>query len=123
MKLAALGAFMAMITVIVSAAGSHIVLSQAESEKAFRLFRTAIIYLMFHSIAVIVAGYIYSQYKEKTILVSIYLLAIGSVLFGSSLLELSFTGSRLIPMQAPVGGTTMIIGWAVLAIALFRIKK
>lgn len=49
--------------------------------------------------------------------VSTLLMLAGSVLFAASLVMLTTTGTRLFPMSAPIGGSAMIAGWIVLAIA------
>ena len=41
----------------------------------------------------------------------------GALLFAGDIALRGFTGNRLFPMAAPIGGSTMIGGWVVLAIA------
>lgn len=41
----------------------------------------------------------------------------GAALFAADIALRGFTGSRLFPMAAPIGGSTMIAGWIVLSIA------
>jgi uncharacterized membrane protein YgdD (TMEM256/DUF423 family) len=45
------------------------------------------------------------------------LLAFGAILFSSDLWFHAFEGVRLFPMAAPIGGTAMILGWAVVVIS------
>jgi len=40
-------------------------------------------------------------------------LLVGVTLFSGDLAARSFLGDRLFPMAAPIGGTTMILGWLV----------
>lgn len=42
-------------------------------------------------------------------------LLIGVSLFSGDIALRTFTGNRLFPMAAPTGGTTMILGWLLLA--------
>jgi uncharacterized membrane protein YgdD (TMEM256/DUF423 family) len=44
-------------------------------------------------------------------------LLVGVSLFSGDIALRTFTGARLFPMAAPIGGTTMIAGWLVLAFA------
>jgi uncharacterized membrane protein YgdD (TMEM256/DUF423 family) len=53
------------------------------------------------------------------------LIALGALLFCLDLAARHFTGNRLFPMSAPIGGTAMIAGWiavAVGAVLSFRSK-
>lgn len=45
------------------------------------------------------------------------LLLAGAALFAGDIALRSFTGSRLFPMAAPLGGSTMIAGWLAVAVA------
>ena len=42
-------------------------------------------------------------------------LGLGTIIFSGELAVLAFTGARLIPMAAPIGGSLMILGWLALA--------
>src|SRR5690349_9733167 len=44
------------------------------------------------------------------------LIAVGAVIFTADLTLRHFTGNRLFPLSAPIGGTAMIAGWLVLAV-------
>jgi uncharacterized membrane protein YgdD (TMEM256/DUF423 family) len=44
-------------------------------------------------------------------------LLVGVSLFSGDIALRTFTGNRLFPMAAPTGGTTMIIGWLIVAVA------
>ncbi|MGH6835799.1 MAG: DUF423 domain-containing protein [Methylocella sp.] len=41
----------------------------------------------------------------------------GSLLFGGDLSARALVGTRLFPMAAPVGGTLLILGWALVTLA------
>lgn len=50
-----------------------------------------------------------------------WLVLTGSILFAADITRLSFFGTRLFPYAAPLGGSTMIAGWLVVAgVALSR---
>ncbi|KQT66242.1 MULTISPECIES: DUF423 domain-containing protein [unclassified Aureimonas] len=44
-------------------------------------------------------------------------LALGTLLFSGDLAMRALTGDRLFPMAAPAGGTLLIAGWLLLAVA------
>lgn len=45
------------------------------------------------------------------------LLLAGAALFAGDITLRAFTGNRLFPMAAPTGGSTMIAGWLMVAVA------
>ncbi len=52
-----------------------------------------------------------------TFLIAALVLLVGVTLFSGAVTLRTLTGHRLFPMAAPTGGTTMIIGWLLLAAA------
>jgi uncharacterized membrane protein YgdD (TMEM256/DUF423 family) len=42
-------------------------------------------------------------------------LAIGAIIFSADLASRAFSGARLFPMAAPIGGSLIILGWLALA--------
>ena len=48
-------------------------------------------------------------------LLAALVLLLGASLFAGDIAARTFWGSRLFPMAAPLGGSTMILGWLVLA--------
>ncbi|HEY7669807.1 MAG TPA: DUF423 domain-containing protein [Hyphomicrobium sp.] len=50
-------------------------------------------------------------------LLAAFVILLGASLFGGAVTLRVLTGARLFPMAAPTGGTTMIIGWLILAAA------
>jgi uncharacterized membrane protein YgdD (TMEM256/DUF423 family) len=47
-------------------------------------------------------------------------LTLGASLFSADVALLTLRGARLFPMAAPIGGTTMIVGWLAVAVAAAR---
>lgn len=54
---------------------------------------------------------------SKVLIAAALLMLVGSTLFAGDIALRSFTGNRLFPMAAPLGGSGMIAGWLVLALA------
>jgi uncharacterized membrane protein YgdD (TMEM256/DUF423 family) len=46
----------------------------------------------------------------------------GALIFSASLYAIALTGERWLGMVAPVGGTLMMLGWALLLVQLLRAK-
>jgi uncharacterized membrane protein YgdD (TMEM256/DUF423 family) len=47
----------------------------------------------------------------------------GVILFCGDLLMRHYTGGRLFPMAAPLGGTVTILGWLVIAASAFNMRR
>ncbi len=90
------------------------------------LLQTSSHFLLLHAAAVIaVTGFAQSfQPASRFLLLTGSLLLLGTLLFCGDLSVRAFTSTRLFPMAAPLGGTTMIAGWLGTAIAaLFQLRK
>lgn len=79
---------------------------------------TAATFLLAHAPALLAIGLLG---RGRVLAAGGALLLLGVVLFSGDLLMRHYVGERLFPMAAPIGGTTMIAGWLVIAAsALFR---
>ena len=86
-----------------------------------RLLGSASTMCLVHAPALIALHAAYRQIRTATL--AALLISFGTLLFASDLLARHFLGSGLFPMAAPTGGTTMILGWLVVAVgAFFRAK-
>jgi uncharacterized protein (TIGR03382 family) len=52
-----------------------------------------------------------------------FLMLLGLTFFCGDLARRVFFGLRLFPMAAPIGGSTMILGWALLALAALMPRR
>jgi uncharacterized membrane protein YgdD (TMEM256/DUF423 family) len=59
--------------------------------------------------------------KARALVIVGFVIEAAPALFSGELAMRAFTGERLFPFAAPVGGTTMLLAWIVLA-ALFAIS-
>jgi uncharacterized membrane protein YgdD (TMEM256/DUF423 family) len=73
--------------------------------------------LLFHAVAVLAATPLLDTGRlwRATGLFAVGGWLIGSLLFAGDIALRAFTGQRLFPMAAPVGGTILIFAWLVLA--------
>ena len=55
--------------------------------------------------------------------ISAWAIALGLIGFSGALAFHTLTGSAALTSLAPIGGTTMMIGWLGVAISALRIKK
>lgn len=71
--------------------------------------------LLFHAPALLALGLHASP--GRLLNVATVLLALGLALFCADLTVRDLGAERLFPMAAPIGGTAMIVGWALIAIS------
>jgi uncharacterized membrane protein YgdD (TMEM256/DUF423 family) len=77
-------------------------------------FETAVKYQFYHALALILVGIIFQSIPSKTLNYSGYSMILGTLIFSGSLYIICFTGIKAFGAIAPIGGTLMIIGWALL---------
>jgi uncharacterized membrane protein YgdD (TMEM256/DUF423 family) len=96
--------------VALAAAGAH--------GAALSALTPAAQFLMMHAAAAaaIVAVAMRAAHPVGFLLAALVLL-VGVTLFSGDIAARTFWGARLFPLAAPIGGSTMIIGWLVLSAA------
>jgi uncharacterized membrane protein YgdD (TMEM256/DUF423 family) len=114
--LAALAALMGAAGVGLAAAATH--------TGGGDLGRTGALFLILHAAAALgIAAHTRVAPPSRAILVIGFVMEAGASLFAADLAARSFTGDRLFPFAAPLGGSTMILAWLALAIAFAAAAK
>lgn len=80
------------------------------------LARTAALFLLLHAGALIGVAAHARIAQSRALAAAGFALAAGAVLFAADLARSGFAGERLFPFAAPIGGSTMILAWAALAV-------
>ncbi len=81
------------------------------------LGRTAALFLILHAAAALAIA-AHARLAPSRVLLAIgFVMEAGTLLFAADLAVRAFTGARLFPFAAPLGGSTMILSWLALAIA------
>jgi len=105
--LAALAALMGGAGVGLAAAAAHV--------EGGELGRTAALFLILHAAAALAIG-AHARVAPSRALVAVgFVMEAGAALFAGDLASRAFAGARLFPFAAPLGGSTMILGWFALA--------
>ena len=82
-----------------------------------RLLGTASTMCLIHAPALVA---LYAGYRMmRTATLAALVIALGTLLFSGDLLSRHFLGTGLFPMAAPTGGTTMMLGWLIVAAGAF----
>lgn len=122
---AMLGAFSAMLAVMLGAFGAHALKAELGPDM-MAVYQTANHYQFIHSLALLMTALFWqmgladSGRVEQLFRWSATLFALGLLLFCGSLYTLSLTQIRPLGAVTPFGGVAFIIGWGLLLFALFR---
>jgi len=103
------------------AGGAGVVLSAlaAHGPAGGPLLETSANFLILHAAATIAVAGLALAAPQRAVwfLVPAALFILGSALFCGDLATRAFAGARLFPMAAPIGGTLLIFGWALVVVA------
>jgi uncharacterized membrane protein YgdD (TMEM256/DUF423 family) len=120
------GSFFGLITIIIGAFGAH-ALQSVLDQSQLNTFETGVKYQMYHALLLMFLG-LFNVEKSRSKTVIFWLLVIGTVLFSWSIFGLatnSLTGLnfKTIAILTPVGGTLLIISWALIFYKALTLKN
>ena len=110
-----IGAILGCLVVIMGAFGAH-ALKEILDDYGKSIYNKAVLYHMFHSIALLILGLINKMHPEISLSISSWSFMLGIILFSGSLYILAITGIRSLGIITPIGGILFIIGWIYLII-------
>lgn len=114
------GSVGAMLGVALGAFGAHALREFLELNQRGDTYETAIKYLFYHAIAMILVGILAKEFKGKTLLNAGWAFLIGTVIFSGSLFVLIATDIKIMGAITPLGGVSFIIGWILLFLAVVK---
>ena len=115
------GALLGLVEVILAALGAH-QLKDVLGEYERTIYNKALLYQMFHAIAILGIGILQHLFKEKSLAVAGWGFFVGTLLYSGGLYVLALTGIRGFAYVVPFGGVSFMIGWAGLLYATLRIR-
>lgn len=86
------------------------------------VYEKAVLYQMFHSVALLAVGVLQHLFKEISLSPSGFGFLIGILLFSGSLYALAITGLKWLGAITPIGGLAFLFGWAWLLFAILKIR-
>jgi uncharacterized membrane protein YgdD (TMEM256/DUF423 family) len=111
-----------MLSVALGAGGAHY-LAETIGPERLPTWQTAIHYLQVHSLLLVLLGVLLLVKPSKLVSASALCIAAGIVLFCGSLTTLSLGGPRWLGAVAPVGGLSLMAGWALLVLFGIQMAK
>ena len=108
-----IGAMSGCLVVIMGAFGAH-ALNEILDDYGKSIYNKAVLYHMFHSIAILILGLINKIQPEIQLSMVGWSFMFGIILFSGSLYILAITGIKSMGIITPIGGVLFIIGWVFL---------
>ena len=109
-----LGGVLAALAVGLGAMGAHALETRLTPEQ-LQTYHTAVDYLMFHALGLVLVGLLGFQVPLRRLVIAGVAMLIGVLLFSGFLFAWIATGWKLFVYPVPVGGTSFVIGWLMLA--------
>ena len=121
-----LAAILGFLSVIIGAFGAH-GLKEFLSSEQLQTFEVGVRYQMYHALFLLFIG-LTDKISEKTKTTLFYLVLIGVIFFSGSIYglatnDLTILNFKKIALITPVGGTLLIVAWAILLINFLKLKK
>ena len=108
-----IGSISGCLVIIMGAFGAH-ALNEILDDYSKSVYNKAVLYHMFHSIALLILGLINKIQPEIPLSIVGWSFLFGIILFSGSLYILAITGIKSLGIITPIGGILFIIGWVFL---------
>jgi len=116
-----LAALFGFLSVALGAFGAHS-LKNILDEYGKSVYEKAVLYQMFHSMALFAVGVLQHLFKGISFSPAGFGFLIGILLFSGSLYVLAITGIKWLGAITPIGGIAFLFGWAWLIFGISRIR-
>lgn len=116
----ALGALWTAVGVALGAFGAHALRDTLAASEHTATWETASRYHLLHGVALCVTGLVAREGRATSCATAGVLFAVGSLLFSGSLYWLALDGPKWLGPVTPLGGSALIAGWVLLALASLR---
>jgi uncharacterized membrane protein YgdD (TMEM256/DUF423 family) len=114
-----IGSIMGFLSVAGGAFGAHALKARVSTEM-IEVFTTGTRYLMLHAVALLAVGVLADRMAGTSLSVAGWTFTVGTLIFTGSLWVLAGTGTRWLGAITPIGGLTLLVGWAALAMAVAK---
>ncbi len=117
-----IGTILGMTSVIMGAFGAHYLESVLDSY-AINIFETGARFQMYHSLLLILIGLVQHSWHSRLLILATIFISVGILIFSGSLYIIALSGISIIGAITPVGGVSLIIGWALLVLSSALVIK
>ncbi|OZI42419.1 hypothetical protein CEK29_11680 [Bordetella genomosp. 5] len=84
------------------------------------VWQTGVLYHLIHALGLFVIAFLGTRFASPQLTAAGWLMFIGIILFSGSLYALTLTGTRILGVITPLGGTAFLAAWALVAWAAWR---
>jgi len=116
------GAVFAFLSIAIGAFGAH-GLRDVLNEYGKSIYQTAVLYQIFHSLALIALAIIQNQWQIPRLNISGWSFIAGILIFSGSLYIIAITGFRTLGAVTPVGGLAFLFGWFWFILQIIKYEK
>ena len=117
------GAVFALISIVMSALGSHAIRQTLVTNNSIENFNLASQFMMYHGLALIALGILYYLFPEIKFNYVAWAFITGSIMFQGILYVKSFYPECKLGFFNPIGGSVLMIGWAYFIYLVLRFIK
>jgi uncharacterized membrane protein YgdD (TMEM256/DUF423 family) len=114
-----IGALYGLLSLVAGTISAHY-LPESMDAGARHTFDIAVRFQIFHALALLAAGLLEDRWKSRLVNLSGGMFAVGALLFCGSLYILALSAIGAFGAVAPVGGATLLLGWASLLLGALR---
>ena len=116
----AIASFMMALGIGFGAFGAH-ALKTLLNEYMLEVYKTGVQYQFYNTLGLFAASFIYAlKPNSKKILISLWLIIIGMIIFSFSLYFLAILNMPILGAVTPIGGTLLIIAWLTLSYGILK---
>jgi uncharacterized membrane protein YgdD (TMEM256/DUF423 family) len=115
----AVAAVNGLISVAAGAFGAHGLKDKVTPEHLI-VFETGAQYHMYHALAILAVAWLASRGPTPGVNAAGFAFLFGMIIFSGSLYILALTGVSKLGMITPIGGVSLMVGWACLAYAAIK---
>lgn len=108
------------LSVALGAFGAHS-LKAVLDEYGRQIWEKAVLYQMFHTLALLTTGILQNIFKDVNFNLAGYAFITGVILFSGSLYILALSNIKILGAVTPLGGIAFLTGWGFLAFKLFKL--
>ena len=105
------GAILAGLSIALGAFGAHAFKNILELSNNIETYETAARYQMYGAFTLILLGILTDKIPHKYLTWAGYCFIVGTIIFSGSLYLICATGVKMWGAVAPIGGTSLMIGW------------
>lgn len=114
-------AFLGLSEVILAAFGAHGLRDVLDRHGQF-IYDKALLYQMFHTLAILSVGILQHLFKERSFSVAGWGFLLGVFFYSGGLYIRALSGIRAFAFVVPLGGISFMIGWAALVYASLKAR-